>query len=154
MNHLIRSALVLASAAGLAAARPPRPTAAASSLTMVVTGGPYAGTYQARADRILCFYAKDADRYGATFRDEKANTPRSLVAGGIVVVRPYAAGAKIGDLHVTFGTDAKNSISYDVDDVPVTMTLKGKGADLAGVAKTKDGVSLHITASCTKTDAV
>src|SRR5689334_7989451 len=151
MKHLIRSGLVLASAAGLSAARPP---AVAGSLTMVVTGGPYAGTYHPRADRLLCFYAKDADRYGATFRDEKANTPRSLVAGGIVVVRPYVAGKKMGDLHVIFGTDTKNSMSYEVDNVPVTMTLKGKGADLDGVAKTKEGVTLHVTASCTTTDAV
>lgn len=151
MKHLIRSALVLASAAALAAARAP---AAANSLTMVVTGGPYAGTYQARADRLMCFYAKDQNSYGATFRDEKANTPRSLAAGGIVVDRPYVAGAKVGDLHVTFGTDAKTSMSYDVYAVPVTITLKGKGADLAGAAKTKQGVSLRITASCAKSDTL
>jgi hypothetical protein len=151
MKHLIRSALVLSSAAALAAARPP---AAANSLSIVVTGGPYAGTYQPKADRLMCFYAKDHNAYGATFRDEKANTPRSLAAGGIVVDNPYVAGAKRGDLHVTFGTDAKESIAYDVYGVPVTMTLKGKGADLAGAAKTKQGVLLRITASCVKSDTV
>lgn len=149
MKHLIRSALVLAGAAGLAAARPP---AAPGSLTMVVTGGPYAGTYQEKAGRLMCFYAKDRNAYGATFRDEKANTPRSLNLGGIVVDNPYVAGAKTGDLHATFGTDLKKSISYDVYGVPVTITLKGKGADLAGVAKTKEGVTLRITASCQSTD--
>ena len=71
-----------------------------------------------------------------------------------MVARPYVAGRKMGDLHVTFGTEAKKSISYDVEDVPVTLTLKGKGADLAGAAKTKEGVSLRITASCAKTDTV
>lgn len=149
MKHLIRSALVLAGAAGLAGARQP---AASNSLTFVVTGGPYAGTYQARADRLMCFYAKAQNAYGATFQDEKANTPRSLNLGGIAVDNPYAAGAKTGDLHATFGTDLKKSISYDVYAVPVTITLKGKGADLAGVAKTKEGVSLRITASCQSTD--
>jgi len=148
MKHLIRSALVLAGAVGLAAARHPAP---AGSETIVVTGGPYAGTYQARADRLLCFYAKDGDSYGATFHDEKANTPRSLNSGGIVVDRPYAAGAKTGSLHATFGTDLKKSISYDVSSLQVTITLKGKGADLAGVAKTKEGVSLRVTASCQST---
>jgi hypothetical protein len=151
MNQLIRSTLVLAGAVGLAAARTPGPS---DSETLVVTGGPYAGTYQARAARLLCFYAKDADRYGATFRDEKANTPHSLLSGGIVVIRPYVAGAKLGDLHVTFGTDTKEAISYEVDRVPVTLTLKGKGADLAGVARTKEGISLRITASCAQTDTV
>jgi hypothetical protein len=151
MKQLIRSALVLAGAAGLAAARQP---AASDSLTMVVTGGPYAGTYQARADRLLCFYAKGQNAYGATFRDEKANTPRSLNLGGIAVDNPYVAGAKTGDLHATFGTDLKKSISYDIYGVPVTITLKGKGADLAGVAKTKEGVSLRITASCQSTNQV
>lgn len=151
MNQLIRTTLVLAGAVGLAAARR---SAASGSETLVVTGGPYSGTYQARADRLLCFYAKDADRYGATFRDEKANTPRSLVAGGIVVVRPYVAGAKMGDLHVMFGTYAKQSISYEVDDVPVSLTLKGKGAALAGAGKTKEGISIRITASCAQTDTV
>jgi hypothetical protein len=132
MKHLIRSALVLAGVAGLAAARPSAPV---GSETIVVTGGPYAGTYQARADRLLCFYAKDGDSYGATFHDEKANTPRSLNSGGIA----------------TFGTDLKKSISYDVSSLHVTITLKGKGADLAGVAKTKEGVSLRVTASCQST---
>jgi hypothetical protein len=149
MQHLIRSALVLVGAAALAAARPP---AVSGSLTIVVSGGPYAGTYQPRADRLICFYAKDQNSYGATFRDEKANTPRSLNLGGIVVDKPYVAGAKTGDLHATFGTDLKKSISYDVYGVPVTIALKGKGADLAGVAKTKEGVTLRITASCQSTD--
>ena len=149
MNQLIRSALVLAGAAGLAAARPSTP---AGSETIVVTGGPYAGTYQVRAERLLCFYAKDGDVYGATFLDEKASTPRSLYQGGIVVDKPYVAGAKIGALHAKFGSDPKQSISYDVYSVPVTMTLKGKGADVAGVAKTKEGVTLRITASCQSTD--
>jgi hypothetical protein len=151
MRHLIRSALVLASAAGLAAARPP---AAENSWSVVVTGGPYAGAYQAKANGVFCFYSKDHDAYGASFRDEKANTPRSLAAGGIVVDSPHVAGAKVGDLHLTFGTDAKASISYDVYRVPVTITLKGKGADLAGAAKTKQGVLLRITASCAKSDTV
>ncbi len=151
MKQLIRSAVVLACAAGLVAAHTP---AAANPWTIVVSGGPYAGTYHAKADEVICFYAKDHDTYAATFRDFKANTPRSLAEGGIMVDKPYVAGAKKGDLHVAFGTDDKRSISYDVHAVPVTLTLKGKGADLAGVAKTKDGVSLQITASCAETDKV
>ena len=151
MNQLIRSALVLAGAAGLAAARAPAP---ADSWTVVVSGGPYAGTYQEKADRLLCFYAKDNDTYGASFNDERANTPRSLAQGGIMVDKPYVAGAKVGDLHVKFGTHAKASITYDVYRVPVSFTLKGKGADLNGVAKTKEGVTLHITASCASTTKV
>jgi hypothetical protein len=151
MKQLIRSAVVLACAGGVVAAHKP---VAANPLTVVVTGGPYAGTYQAKATEVICFYAKQQDTYAATFRDFKANTPRSLAEGGIMVDKPNLAGAKMGDLHVAFGTDDKRSISYDVYAVPVTMTRKGKGADLAGTAKTKEGVSLHITASCAAADTV
>jgi hypothetical protein len=151
MKQFIRSALVLAGAAALAAARTP---AAPNPWTVVVTGGPYAGTYQAKANEVICFYAKERNTYAATFRDFKANTPRSLAEGGIMVDNPNVAGAKKGDLHVAFGTDDKRSISYDVYAVPVTMTRKGTGAALAGTARTKEGVLLHITASCAAADTV
>jgi len=151
MKHLVRSAVVLACAGGLVAARTP---AAANPWTVVVTGGPYAGTYQARADEVICLHAKAQKTYAATFRDFRANTPRSLAEGGIMVSNPDVAGPKKGDLHVAFGTDDKRSIVYDVTGVPITMTLKGKGADLSGTGKTKEGVSLRITASCAETDTM
>jgi hypothetical protein len=35
-----------------------------------------------------------------------------------------------------------------VTDVPITMTAKGEGAELAGSGQTKDGVQIRVTASC------
>ena len=32
--------------------------------------------------------------------------------------------------------------------VPVTLTMKGKGAELTGTGKTKDGVQIQVKASC------
>jgi hypothetical protein len=145
MKHLIRSALVLASAAGLAAARP---HAAPNPMTIVVANGPYSGTYKARADEVVCLHAKAQKMYAASFKDFNANSPRAFAEGGLKVNNPDVAGPKKGDLLAAFGTNDKRSVEYNVLDVPITMTAKGQGTELAGSGKTKDGVQIRVTASC------
>jgi hypothetical protein len=145
MKQLIRSALIIAGATGLAAARTP---AAPNPWTVVVGNGPYAGTYKAKADEVLCLHSKDPKMYAASFRDFDAHTPKALGEGGIKVDNPDAPGPKTGDLHVAFGDDKKRSVVYDVYNAPITFTLKGKGAEIAGAGKTKDGIALRITATC------
>lgn len=145
MMPLLRSTLIIAGAVALAAARPhalPNPWA------VVIGNGPYAGTYKAKADEVMCFHYKSPKMLGASFKDFEANSPRSLAEGGIKVDNPDAPGPKTGDLEVAFGTNSKLSITYAVANVPITVTTKGKGADLVGAGKTKDGIQVRITASC------
>jgi hypothetical protein len=145
MKQLVRSTLILTGAALLAAARP---HAAPNPMTIVVANGPYAGTYKARADEVVCLHAKAQKMYAASFKDFNANSPRAFAEGGLKVNNPDVAGPKKGDLLAAFGTNDKRSVEYNVFDVPITMTAKGEGAELAGSGKTKDGVQIRVTASC------
>jgi hypothetical protein len=145
MKQLVRSVLILFGAAALAAART---HAAPNPWTVVVGNGPYAGTYKAKADEVICLHSKQPKMYAASFRDFDAKDAHALGEGGIKVDNPDAPGPKTGDLHVAFGDDKKRSVVYDVYNAPITLTPKGKGADLAGAGKTKDGIAIRITASC------
>lgn len=145
MKQIIRSALILGAAASLAAARP---QGATNPWTIVVGNGPYAGTYSAKATEVICLNAKPQKFFAASFRDFDAKSPRALGQGRISVDYPDVAGAKHGDLHAAFGDDKKRSIAYDVFNVPISFTAKGKVMEMSGTGKTKDGVLLKITATC------
>jgi len=145
MKQLVRSAIILTGAASLAAGRLP---AVPNPWTVVIGNGPYAGTYKAKADEVMCLHTTQPKMLAASFRDFDAKDARALGEGGIKVDDPDAPGPKKGDLHVAFGDDKKRSVVYDVYAVPITVTKKGKGADISGAGKTKDGVAIHITASC------
>jgi hypothetical protein len=145
MKQPIRSALILAGAASLAAARA---HAVPNPWTVVVGNGPYAGTYKAKAEEVMCFHTKEPKMLAASFRDFDAKDAHALGDGGIKVDDPDVSGPKTGDLHVAFGDDKKRSVVYDVYGAPITITPKGKGAEISGAGKTKDGVAIRITASC------
>ena len=145
MKQLIRSTVIVAGIAALSAARP---HAVPNPWTVVVANGPFAGTYNAKAAEVMCFHYKTQKMLGASFKDFDAKGARALAEGGIKVDNPDAPGAKTGDLQVGFGNSDKLSIAYSVYNVPITVTPKGKGADLVGAGKTKDGVQIRITANC------
>lgn len=149
MKQLVRSVLIVTGFAPLAGARP---HAAPNPLTIVVANGPYAGTYKAKADEVMCFHYKTQKMLAASFKDFEANSPRGLAEGGIKVDDPDAPGRKTGDLDVSFGTHDKLSVTYDVYHVPIAVTIRGKGADLVGAGKTDAGVSIRITASCAEVE--
>jgi hypothetical protein len=149
MKQLVRAALIVAGIASLSAARP---HAAPNPWSVVVANGPFAGTYKANADDVMCFHYKTQKMLGASFKDFDAKGPRTLAQGGIKVDNPDAPGAKTGDLNVAFGSSNKLSVDYSVFNVPITVTAKGKGVDLSGAGKTKDGVQLRITASCAEVE--
>jgi hypothetical protein len=144
MKQLMRSALIVAGAVALAGARTP---AAPNPLQVVIANGPFAGTYDARGAETICLHAKAQKMYAASFKDFNAHGAKAFAEGGIKVDNPDAPDKKFGDLHAAFGVDP-NSVQYDVYNVPITMTPKGKGADLAGAGKTKDGIQMRVTASC------
>jgi hypothetical protein len=144
MKQLIRSALIVAGAVALAAARP---HAVPNPWTIVIGNGPFAGTYTAKADEVMCLNAKAQKFFAASFRDFDAVGARALQAGGIKVDDPDKAGPKTGDLTVQIGV-GKGSATYDVSNVPIAFTAKGKSMELSGAGKTKDGIALKITATC------
>jgi hypothetical protein len=145
MRALLRTVVLAVGVTAVSAARPP---AAPNPMSIVVANGPYAGTYSARADEVVCLHSKAQKMYAASFKDFEANAPRAFAEGGLSVKNPDVAGAKKGDLYIAFGTKDKKSIEYSVSDAPITMTMKGAGADLVGSGKTKDGVQIRVTASC------
>jgi hypothetical protein len=145
MRATLCTVILAAGASVLSAARPP---AAPNPMTIVVANGPYAGTYKARADEVVCLHAKAQKMYAASFKDFDANSPRAFAEGGLKVNNPDVAGPKKGDLLAAFGTNHKRSVEYNVYDVPITMTTTGRGTELAGSGRTKDGVQIRVTASC------
>ena len=145
MRASLRIVILAAGASMLAAARP---HAAPNPMTIVVANGPFAGTYTARADEVVCLHAKAQKMYAASFKDFQANSPRAFAEGGLKVNNPDVPGPKKGDLLAAFGTSDKRTVEYNVFDAPITMTPKGQGTELAGSGKTKDGVQIRVTASC------
>lgn len=61
---------------------------------------------------------------------------------------PDAPGAKSGELTVGFRATAKPATQYLITKIPVTLTSKAKGAEVAGEGKTKDGIQIRVTISC------
>ena len=145
MRASLRNVILTAGVSVLAGARP---HAAPNPMTIVVANGPYAGTYTARADEVVCLHSRAEKMYAASFKDFNANSPRAFAEGGLKVNNPDVAGPKTGDLLAAFGTNDKRSVEYNVNNAPITMVAKGKGAELVGSGKTKDGVQIRVTASC------
>ena len=59
--------------------------------------------------------------------------------------------ARIGDVSVGLrDPDASKNSSYELKSVPITLTIKGKGAEISFDGKTKDGIQLRVTAKCSE----
>jgi len=151
MRATLRTVILVAAVTGLSASRP---AAGENPMTVVVANGPYAGTYKARADEVICLHAKKEKSLMASFKDFEASTPRTFAEGGLRIDNPDAPGPKVGTVYVAFGTNDKKAVEYYVSGVPITMTMKGKGADLIGSAKSKDGISVRVTVNCTEIDTM
>ena len=145
MKPFARSAILIAIAATLLAVRP---AVAASQYTVTIDNGPNAGKYEAKAADIQCFHSKSQQILFATFSNMDPHTGNSGVRSGIRVYDPDATGAKTGELSADFGTFVKQTAKYMVTRIPITLTISGKGADIAGQGKTQDGVGIHVSVSC------
>jgi hypothetical protein len=145
MRASLRTAILAAGVSVISAARP---YAAPNPMTVVVVNGPYAGTYSARADEVICLHAKAQKSYAASFKDFEASSPRGFAEGGLNVSNPDVPGPKTGELLAAFGTKDKRSAVYDIVDAPITMKTTAKGADFVGSGKTKEGIQIRVTASC------
>ncbi len=136
---LILSGIGLVSA--LQAAPAPR-----NGITVVVSDGPYSGSYT--AEDTGCLHVKARNTLGCGWK-EPANPTRSkrLEEAGIQVDTVSAGpGARTGDVVVKFLDGASGKIvDYSVSKVPLTLTRNGAVQQISFEGRTKDGVRMRVT---------
>jgi hypothetical protein len=142
MNHsLVRTALAIVGAGLLVGARV---QAVADGVEVVISNGPYAGTYNSVSADTICAHFKAQKFSTATWSDRDVKDPKKMSAAGIKVDNPEVAGPKKGDVEISFGGNAG---AYRIAQEPVTMTVKGKGAVFVFEGAIK-GVKLKVTGTC------
>ncbi len=153
MINPVRSvvAFIVASALGVVALAYATPD---NTLEIVIGGGPNAGTYKPPASTTSCIHFKQQKQFTAVYKDFDASDLKKVGEAGINITNPDEVGPKRGDVLVAFGArDDKRALRYTIsipgDSVgPITLIRSGKSADLAFQGKTKDGVSIRVTARC------
>ena len=145
MPHLVRSILVVAGASVMAAARPQAPP---NVLDLVVVNGPFTGTYRPPTSEVVCMHSKKDRIYTAAWRDFNPHSTRAVGEAGINVSNPDDPGPKVGEVLISFGERDKNPTVFRVDPAPITLTIKGKGAEISFQGKTKEGIQLRVSAKC------
>lgn len=125
-----------------------RVRAESNVLEIIVGNGPFTGTYKPPASEVICMHATQQKVYAASYKNFAVKGAKALAEGGVSVSNPDAAGAKVGDVLVSFGDAAKKPTVYAVNGAPLTITRRGAGADIVFVGKTKDGIELRVTAKC------
>ena len=151
MSHLVRPTVILVAVVASVLVVAAYALAAAqteNTLEIVVGNGPHAGTYKPPAESIICMDYKKEKRYFATWKDFDAHDAKAIAEAGINVLNPDDTGPKHGEVRIAFGDPNKKPTVYSADRVPLTMTMKGKSAEITFQGKTKDGIELRVTAKC------
>jgi hypothetical protein len=155
MTTPLRLFLAVAGASALAvAAFANTPAPSNNVLVIVIDNGPHAGTYKPPAADTMCMLFKQQKQFTVVYKDFDAADPTKVGEGGINITNPDEAGPKRGDVLVAFGSRgdkqaSRYSVSVPGDSAgPITLIRNGKAADLAFQGRTKDGISLHVTARC------
>ena len=117
-------------------------------LEIIVGNGPLAGTYKPPTAEVICLHAKKEKRYTAAWKDFNAHDAKAISEAGINVSNPDDAGAMHGEVRIAFGDPDKKPTVYSVDQAPLTLSMKGTGAEITIEGKTKDGIQLRVTAKC------
>lgn len=131
--------------------------AAGNILEIVVGSGPYAGTYKAPTDQVICLYVKNRPQFSVSYKNFSPDGAKALAEGGINVDNPDDAGAKRGHVLITFGSSDKKPSFYDLTvpgagTGPITLKRSGTHAELTYQGKTKDGVPVRVSATCSDID--
>jgi hypothetical protein len=155
MTIFLRAFLVAASASALGvAALASVPAPGDNVLEVVIGSGPDAGTYKLPTSAVMCAFFKDGKNLAAIYKDFDASGLKTISDAAINVLNPDEAAPKWGSVLVAFGgRDGKRGSRYDVKVTgnsadSLSVTRKGKAADLAFQGRTKDGIALHLTAKC------
>lgn len=149
MPNLVRPTLLLAGATTLLATRV---LAAADSLVVVVANGPLAGTYSAPAGEIICLHEKPPNYpnsgYAVTWRRFQGYGAKVLAQAAMEVSNTEKPGAKHGDVLIDFGDPDHDPVQYHIFREPISFKLSTAGFTMDFEGKTKEGIRLHVTASC------
>jgi hypothetical protein len=122
--------------------------AGSSSLAIVVGNGAFAGTYNLDAKAVFCFHSVKRRVYSAVWKDYNPPSAKSIAEAGVEVIDPDVSGPKVGTLQITFGDPAKAAAVYRISAQPVTLTLSGSHGEIVFQGKTKDDISIRLTAVC------
>jgi hypothetical protein len=122
-------------------------------ITVVVSDGPFAGTYS--ADATACLHIKDRNTLGCGWKQfAKHPKTKTLEEAGIEVDSvSRGPGARTGDVTVKFldGT-GETMHDYSVVNVPLTLTRNGNVQQISFDGKTKDGVRMRVTGTIVKVE--
>jgi hypothetical protein len=140
MHYLVRTALAFAGASLLMASRF---QALTDGVEVVILNGPNAGTYKSNPAETVCAHFKEQKFSTASWSDTDIKDPKKMSAAGIKVDNPEVAGPKSGQVEISFGGHA---MAY-MASVPVTMTVKGKGAVFTFEGTIK-GTKMKVTGTC------
>jgi hypothetical protein len=128
-------------------------TASQNVITVVVSDGPFAGTYT--ADTTACLHVKDRNTLGCGWK-QFASHPKTktLEEAGIQVdTVSRGPGARTGDVIVKF-LDGSGDVMHDysVSNVPMTFSRNGDVQQLSFEGKTKEGVRMRVTGIIAQVD--
>ena len=151
MHTLVRSLALLAGAIVLSAAHAP----VNNPIEVVVTGGPYAGSYKSDPADSYCMHSTKHDILSPSWQSAKQGVGAKEFTGvGIDVSQFKGAVAKTADVHVAFGDLQKKPFMLELRNTPATVTRSGKVTTVTLQGKTAQGAQLKVTASCGAFDEV
>ncbi len=115
-------------------------------ITVVVSDGPFSGTYTAEAT--ACLHVKDRNTLGCGWK-QFASHPKTktLEEAGIQVdTVSRGPGERTGDVIVKFLDGSGDTLyDYSLNNVPMTFSRDGNVQQLSFDGKTKEGVRMRMT---------
>jgi hypothetical protein len=122
-------------------------------ITIVVSDGPFAGSYTVEAT--ACLHVKDRNTLGCGWKKfaEHPKTKTLEEAGIQVDTVSRGPGARTGDVIVKFLDGIGETMhDYSVSNVPLTLTRNGNVQQISFDGKTKDGVRMRVTGTIVQVD--
>jgi len=122
-------------------------------ITIVVSDGPFAGSYATEAT--ACLHVKDRNTLGCGWKKfaEHPKTKTLEEAGIQVDTVSRGPGARTGDVIVKFLDGIGETMhDYSVSNVPLTLTRNGNVQQISFDGKTKDGVHMRVTGTIVQVD--
>jgi hypothetical protein len=119
-----------------------------NTLSIVIGGGPHAGSYQASANEVICMHAKKQDVFTSAWKGFAPARTGAMEEAGIEVSDPDSAKPKFARARVSFfGADGK-LVVYETVQSPVTLLIRDRTGKIEFDAKTANGVRIRVVASC------
>ena len=154
MSRRVRTFFMIAASSLMAAAA--QAQSAPDAIEVVVLNGPHAGTHKTTSSETICGKYTGLKLTFATWRSFEKPDGKKMNSAAIKVSNPDQAGPKRGEVLVSFGSEPGQKVvaDYTATDVPITLAIKGKGADISFEGKTKEGVGLRVNAKCSEIETL